>query len=73
MILQNAGVHRREAIETLVTSGLAEPVALERLSHSRDPVTAKLSRWALSFRFDPAGPIRPFLAAAERGEDTDAP
>ena len=27
MILQNAGVHRREAIETLVTSGWAEPVA----------------------------------------------
>ena len=27
MILQNAGVHRREAIETLVTSGWNEPVA----------------------------------------------
>jgi hypothetical protein len=46
---------------------------LERLSHSPDPVAAKLCRWALSFRFDPAGPIRPFLAAAEHGADTDAP
>jgi len=27
MILQNAGVHRREAIETVVTSGQGEPVA----------------------------------------------
>jgi len=44
---------------------------LEKMSDHPDPVTAKLSRWALSFRFDPAGPVRPFLAAAEYGKHDD--
>jgi hypothetical protein len=44
---------------------------LERLSHHPDPVTAKLSRWVLSFRFGPAGEIRPLLAAAEFGKVDD--
>lgn len=46
---------------------------LEKMRGHPDPVTAKLSRWALSFRFDPAGPVRPFLAAAEHGEHDDTP
>jgi hypothetical protein len=46
---------------------------LEKLSCHPDPVTAKLSRWALSFRFAPDGTIRPFLASAEHGEHDDAP
>jgi hypothetical protein len=37
---------------------------LEKLSHYPDPVTAELSKWALSFRFAPDGNVRPFLAAA---------
>jgi hypothetical protein len=44
---------------------------LEKLSRYPDPVTAELSRWALSFRFAPGGAIRPFLAAAEDGEHED--
>jgi hypothetical protein len=45
---------------------------LEKLSRHPDPVTARLSRWAVKFRFDPAGEtIRPFLAAADY--DDDAP
>ena len=46
---------------------------LEKLSGHPDPVTRKLSRWALSFRFAPDGTIRPFLASAELGEKVDAP
>jgi hypothetical protein len=46
---------------------------LEKMSHHPDPVTAKLSRWTLSFRFDPAGTIHPFLDAAEYGEPGDVP
>lgn len=46
---------------------------LEDLAHSEDPVTAKLSSWALSFRFAPDGAVRPFLAAAEYGELDDSP
>jgi hypothetical protein len=46
---------------------------LEKLSRCQDPPTARLSRWALSFRFAPDGTIRPFLAAAEHGEHDDAP
>jgi hypothetical protein len=39
---------------------------LEKLTRHADPVTARLSKWALSFRFGPGGEeIRPFLAAAE--------
>jgi hypothetical protein len=51
---------------------LAEEL-LEKLSHHPDPVTARLSRWALSFRFAPDGTIRPFLAAAEYGAHDDTP
>jgi len=46
---------------------------LEGLSHSPDPVTARLSRWALSFRFAPDGWTRPLLAAAEHGQLYDMP
>jgi hypothetical protein len=47
---------------------------LEKLSRHPDPVTARLSRWALSFRFDSEGhKIRPFLAAAEYAEHDDTP
>jgi hypothetical protein len=38
-------------------------VLLEQLSHHPDEVTARLSRWALRFRFGPGGEIRPLLAA----------
>lgn len=37
---------------------------LEKLTRHPDDVTARLSRWALSFRFAPDGKIQPFLAAA---------
>lgn len=46
---------------------------LEKLSRHPDPVTARLSQWALSFRFAPDGAIRPFLAAAEYAEHDDTP
>ena len=42
---------------------------LEQLSHHPDLATARLSRWALSFRFAPDGTIRPFLAAAQQGDE----
>jgi TIR domain len=38
---------------------------LEQLSRHPDPVTSRLSAWALSFRFAPDGTVRPLLAAAE--------
>jgi hypothetical protein len=41
-------------------------VLLEKLSRHPDPETAKLSNWALSFRFAPDGAVRPMLAAAEQ-------
>jgi hypothetical protein len=40
---------------------------LEKLSQHKDTVTARLSQWALSFRFAPDGSIRPFLASAGGG------
>jgi hypothetical protein len=46
---------------------------LEKFAAHPDPVTSKLSRWALSFRFAQDGTIRPFLASAEFGEVIDAP
>ena len=46
---------------------------LEKLSSHPDPVTSKLSRWALSFRFAPDGTIRSLLDAAEHGEPADTP
>jgi hypothetical protein len=46
---------------------------LEKLSRHPDPVTAKLSSWALSFRFAPDGTIRPLLAAVEHGQPDDIP
>jgi len=42
---------------------------LEKLSHHPDPVTKRLSKWALKVRFTPGGKVRPLLAAAE--EDLD--
>ena len=46
---------------------------LEKMSRYPDEPTARLSRWALSFRFAPDGEIRPFLAAAEFAEHDDDP
>jgi hypothetical protein len=48
-------------------------VLLRQLSQHPDEVTARLSRWALSFRFAPGGSIRPLLEAAEHAEDDDTP
>ena len=38
---------------------------LEQLAAHPDPVTSRLSRWALSFRFAENGKVRPLLAAVE--------
>ena len=48
---------------------------LEKLASHPDPITRKLSRWALSFRWDDDnnGAIRPFIASAEHGEKVDDP
>jgi hypothetical protein len=46
---------------------------LEKLGRHPDPVTARLSNWALSFRFAPDGTIRPLLAAVEHGRPDDIP
>jgi hypothetical protein len=46
---------------------------LEKLAHHSDPVTARLSKWALTFRFAPDGTTRTFLASAEYGEHDDIP
>jgi hypothetical protein len=43
-------------------------VLLEKLRRHPDPVTAELSRWALSFRFAPDGTVRPLMAAVEYGQ-----
>ena len=48
-------------------------VLLEKLSHHPDKVTARLSRWALSFRFAPDGSVRSLLDAAEHGVIEDGP
>lgn len=44
---------------------------LEKLSTYPDEVTARLSRWARSFRFASDGKIRPLLAAAEYANHDD--
>jgi hypothetical protein len=46
---------------------------LEKMSRYPDPSTARLSRWALSFRFAHEGKIRPFLAAADHAGHDDIP
>jgi hypothetical protein len=46
---------------------------LEKLRDHPDEVTARLSRWALSFRFAPDGSVRPLLDAAEYGVIEDSP
>ena len=46
---------------------------LKRLVNHPDKTTARLSRWALSFRFSPDGGVRPLLAAAVHGEPYDVP
>jgi hypothetical protein len=38
---------------------------LEHLARHPDPVTARLSKWALSFRFADDGSVRPLLYAVE--------
>jgi hypothetical protein len=40
---------------------------LKQLSAHSDPVTSRLSKWALTFRFADDGSVRPLLAAAEHG------
>jgi hypothetical protein len=42
-------------------------VLLDKLKGHPDEVTARLSRWALSFRFAPDGTVRPLLDAAVYG------
>jgi hypothetical protein len=42
---------------------------LEKLSEHPDPVTKRFSDWALAFRFDDDGAVRPLLASAERPID----
>jgi hypothetical protein len=42
---------------------------LEQLSEHPDPVTRRLSEWALRVRFAPDGSVRPLLAAAEQDLD----
>lgn len=71
-----ARIHRRpiRAAAYMLTA-TAQPVQpgekdfskelLERLSQHPDDVTARLSNWALEFRFAPDGAIRPFLAAVD--------
>jgi len=46
---------------------------LERLSEHPDVVTARLSQWALSFRFASDGSVRPLLDAAAHGKQDDSP
>jgi hypothetical protein len=46
---------------------------LEKLQHHPDEVTARLSRWALSFRFKPDGSVRPLLDAPEHETIEDSP
>jgi len=46
---------------------------LERMTHHPDEVTARISRWAVSFRFAPDGTVRPLLAAADVGVVDDSP
>jgi hypothetical protein len=46
---------------------------LEALSAHPDPVTNRLSEWALSFRFGLGGTVRPLLAAAQYGKRLDSP
>jgi len=46
---------------------------LGRLAGHPDPVTAKISQWALSFRFAPDGSVRPLLDAAEFGLPVSRP
>jgi hypothetical protein len=46
---------------------------LHKLKHHPDEVTARLSRWALSFRFAADGTVRPLLDAAGHGTFEDNP
>jgi hypothetical protein len=46
---------------------------LEKLRDHPDEVTARLSRWALSFRFGPDGSVRPLLDAPEYETIEDSP
>ena len=87
--LANAEGHRAQVLErparaaAYLLTATAQPTSgggkdlsqelLEKLSHYPDPATARLSRWALSFRFADDGTIRPFLAAAEYGKHDDVP
>lgn len=46
---------------------------LGQLRDHKDEVTARLSRWALSFRFAPDGRVRPLLDAADYEQTFDDP
>jgi hypothetical protein len=46
---------------------------LELFRQHTDPVTARLSRWALDHRFAPDGSVKPLLDAADTQPDSDAP
>jgi hypothetical protein len=46
---------------------------LLKLASYPDAVTARLSKWALSFRFAADGGVRPLLAAADYGKIKDGP
>lgn len=48
-------------------------VLLKKMSEHRDEATARLSRWALSFRFSEDGSVRPLLEAVNRGAEDDQP
>ncbi len=48
-------------------------VLLKKLASHPDDVAARLSRWALSFRFAEDGTVRPLLDAAEHGVTEDGP
>ena len=54
------------------TPDLSEELLTKMAKHD-DEVTARLSRWALSFRFAPDGSIRPIIDATAYGVDDDTP
>jgi hypothetical protein len=46
----------------------SRPVLLEKPSWHLVPVTAKLRRWVLNFRFGPNGAVQPLLAVVAHGQ-----
>jgi hypothetical protein len=74
---QAVALHRAARAAAYLLTVTAQPRAgkakdlsqelLEKLSAHPDEVTARLSRWALGFRFGPDGGIRPLLDEAKSG------